>query len=176
MEAAGRFSGATINLKGELIISFTVEDREKILAELEAIQEKPRLKITAKVFRERRSLNANAYFWQLVDKIAKKYGSDAWTIYLLQLSKYGVFTDVDVKTEALTTLKQHFRYIEILKEGPERSEARCFFGSSGYDTKEMAELIDGTVRDAREAGIDTMTPDEIKALIAAWEGGTADGY
>ena len=41
-------------------------------------------------------------------------------------------------------------------------------GSSEYDTREMAHLIDGTVEDAKELDIETLPPDEIEKMKAAW--------
>ena len=43
-------------------------------------------------------------------------------------------------------------------------------GSHTYDTKEMSTLIDGVVQEAKELGIETMTPDEIERMKAAWQG------
>jgi hypothetical protein len=37
------------------------------------------------------------------------------------------------------------------------------------NSKEMSELIDGTVSEAKELGIDTRTPDEIERMKALWE-------
>jgi hypothetical protein len=36
------------------------------------------------------------------------------------------------------------------------------------NSKEMSELIDGTVSEAKELGIDTRTPDEIERMKALW--------
>ena len=41
-------------------------------------------------------------------------------------------------------------------------------GSSVYDTKQMSILIDGLVADAKELGIETMTPDELERIKTAW--------
>lgn len=41
-------------------------------------------------------------------------------------------------------------------------------GSSKYDTKEMARLIDGTVEDAKELGIETLPPEDLERMKAAW--------
>jgi hypothetical protein len=43
-----------------------------------------------------------------------------------------------------------------------------YYGSSGYDTKQMSILIDGLVADAQELGIDTMTPTELAKLKTLW--------
>jgi hypothetical protein len=42
-------------------------------------------------------------------------------------------------------------------------------GSHTYDTKEMARLIDGTVSEAKELGIETMPPDELKRMVELWK-------
>ena len=41
-------------------------------------------------------------------------------------------------------------------------------GSHLYDTKEMSVLIDGVVGEAKEQGIETMTPDDLKRMKEAW--------
>ena len=41
-------------------------------------------------------------------------------------------------------------------------------GSHTYDTKEMSELIKGTVAEAKELGIETATPQEIKEMEERW--------
>ena len=38
------------------------------------------------------------------------------------------------------------------------------------DSKQMSELIDGTVSEAQELGIDTRTPDEIERMKSLWNG------
>ena len=46
---------------------------------------------------------------------------------------------------------------------------KIYRGSHTYDTYEMSKLIEGTVADAKEQGIDTMTPAEIKRMVIAWQ-------
>lgn len=45
---------------------------------------------------------------------------------------------------------------------------RIYRGSHTYDTKEMSVLIDGTVADAKELGIETATPAEIAEMKERW--------
>nr|DAF45987.1 MAG TPA: NinB protein [Myoviridae sp. cthAo37] len=170
MEVSGRFDAVSLTMEGGLKVTFLIADKEKALREIEAIKDAQELIITAKPHKAKRSLDANAYFWVLCDRIAKRLGSDKWTIYLLQLSKYGVFADLQIKTQALEILKEKFRYIEVLQEGEESCTVRCYFGSSIYNTKEMSDLIHGTVSDAESLGIDTITPEEMKNMLAIWKG------
>jgi hypothetical protein len=44
-----------------------------------------------------------------------------------------------------------------------------YYGSSVYDTRQMAQLIDSLVQDAEALGIPTITPKEAERLIAQWE-------
>ena len=45
---------------------------------------------------------------------------------------------------------------------------KVYRGSHTYDTKEMSILIDGTVADAKELGIETMTPMELAEMKERW--------
>ena len=45
---------------------------------------------------------------------------------------------------------------------------RCFYGSSIYDTAQMSRLINLTVQEAKQLGIETMTPEELEILKARW--------
>jgi hypothetical protein len=48
---------------------------------------------------------------------------------------------------------------------------RLYKGSHLYDTKEMSRLIDYIVEEAKDLGIETMTPDDVARMKASWKGG-----
>ena len=41
----------------------------------------------------------------------------------------------------------------------------AYYGSSSYNTKQMAKLIDGVVQDCKAIGIETESPENIKSLL-----------
>ena len=43
-----------------------------------------------------------------------------------------------------------------------------WYGSSVYDTEQMSRLIDAVVEDCKAVGIETMTPEELDALMIRW--------
>jgi len=45
----------------------------------------------------------------------------------------------------------------------------AYNGSSSYNTKQMTRLIDSVIQDCKEQQIETMTPEELKSLLARWE-------
>lgn len=166
MRTKATFAGASRSLEGDMIVSFKVPD--SALEQIERLKDKE-LVLEVKKYSPKRSLSANAYFWVLCDAIAKELRTDKEAIYKLQLSRYGVFVDVEIREEALPMLESKFRYVTTLDEGyGGMTIARCYFGSSGYTTEEMSRLIDGTVQDAKDLGIDTWTPDEIARALSTW--------
>ena len=181
MRSKGQYIGAQRSIDGDLIVSFAIED-ESTLEALDKLKEKD-LVLEVKKYSNKRSLNANAYFWKLCDMIAQALGTTKDEIYLLQLSRYGFWLDKEVIKEAIPEIKEMFRLVEVfddewidyqiddkgnIQQVPMQT-IRCYIGSSHYSKREMGRLIDGTVQDAKELGIDTWTPDEIARVLAEWE-------
>lgn len=123
--------------------------------------------------RKRRSLDANAYAWVLMDKIAQVIGSTKDDVYLQMLDKYGVFTHLIVKPKVVERVKQEWRTVrelgEVTVNGTTGIQLQCFFGSSTYDTKEMSRLIDGIISECKELDIETATPEELNLMKARWD-------
>lgn len=132
------------------------QDREKIFE----IKEKKR----------RRSLNANAYAWTLIGKLADALRISKDQCYLLMLKRYGQSEMVSVVSEI--DVRGYFKYYEPVGEtelqGKNFTHYRVFKGSSEYDTREMSILVDGIVSECHEVGIETMTPSELAKLKELW--------
>lgn len=134
-----------------------------------------------KEHKEKRSLNANAYFWVLVGKIAKATHSTNQTIHNALLRDYGQIDIVDgvaqwvvlPETYKLTEADYLLATPNRVKMQSKRGEIQGIVyvrlrGSHTYDSAEMARLIDGTVMEAKELGIETMTPEQIERMKASW--------
>ena len=124
-----------------------------------------------KEHKEKRSLNANAYAWALIGKIADAMRLSKDECYLLMLKRYGQSELVSVLSEV--NIGGYFKYYEeagtAIHGGKGYTYYRLFKGSSEYDTHEMAVLIDGIVSEAEALGIDTLPPDEIQRLTERWQ-------
>lgn len=122
---------------------------------------------------KKRSLDANAYMWVLLSKIAEVIHSNKDDVYIEMLSRYGVFTHIIVKKSVVDKVKSEWRTVRELGEinvnGSQGVQLQCYFGSSTYDSKEMATLIDGVVREAKELGIETLPPDELNRMKRDWD-------
>jgi hypothetical protein len=125
-----------------------------------------------KIHREKRSLDANALFWKAAALIAEHISSDKDSVYLQLLSRYGVFTHVVVKPEAVHQFKMEYRLCEelgpVTVNGKAGIQLRCYFGSSTYDTKQMSRLIDGALSELKEMGIDFVPESDISKAKEEW--------
>lgn len=150
----------------------TFEINEDITASIDKIRDKM-LNLTAKIHREKRSLDANAYAWVLMQKIAEAIHTDKWSVYLMMLERYSpVFTHIIVRPEAVERVKGEWRTVKVLGpiqvNGSTGIQLQCYFGSSTFDSKEMASFIDGIVSECKEMGIETLPPDEIERMRREW--------
>ena len=123
-----------------------------------------------KQYREKRSRNANSYAWALMGQIADALRTDKDSVYLMMLKRYGQSEMVSVRSDI--DVRGFFKYYEFAGasrlNGKEFSHYRVYKGSSEYDTREMAVLIDGIVSEAQEMDIETLTPKELQFLKDEW--------
>lgn len=165
MRARASFTGESFTRDRKMVLSFAVEG--VAVTDLDGLSGP--LLLEVKPYKEKRSLSANAYFWQLCSQMAAKLRSTKEAVYLLMLRDAGQFIDVEVVPEAVEMLQRVYRYTEVMGES-NRVMVRCYLGSSGYNTEEMSALIDHTVEEAKALGIETMTPNELAQIKSSWKG------
>lgn len=123
----------------------------------------------------KRSLNANAYMWQLIGKLAKKMNLTNNEVYRKHIKEAGSFTVLQMEENEMKEFERIWQS-KGLGWICEKSVDRygqivllAFHGSSIYTTKEMARLIDSVIQDCREQGIETKTNEEIDSLLKEWD-------
>ena len=130
-----------------------------------------------KEYRERRSLDANAYMWVLVGKLSGKLGLPPEEIYRAAIRDVGDNYEVmPVRNDALERWKAIWQSNGLgwLCEeiGPSKldgyTNVRNFYGSSAYDKAQMSRLIDNVVQDCKAQCIETLTPAELARLTEEW--------
>lgn len=167
----GRLKDLTIGLDGvqNLTIAVLGDFRE----EFKKLKDYP-VDVLIKKHRRLRSLDANAYAWVLISKIAQNMDPplDKQEVYLLMLKRYGQGGQVSIQTSQFDSVIREFDYHKVIghstANGREFTHAEVLVGSSKYNTKEMATLIDGIVQEARDLDIDTDTPEQIRRFKERW--------
>lgn len=134
---------------------------------------------TIKPYKERRSLDANRYFWKILDEIADVLARDKNELYLSYVKRVGPFKDFTLTENEAKTFRKAWSMLGTgwpteqvdYDASGECVIIRAYYGSSQYNTKQMSRLIDLVVEDAKDLGIETMTPAELERLKEDWRGG-----
>lgn len=172
MEFKGHLVGATRNLTtGKYNITFELDEGN--IKDIDRLSGNKELMVQAKVHRNKRSLDSNAYAWVLMQKIAEATGLDKWDVYFNCLQRYSrAFTHVIVKPNAIDRLKELYRVCidlgEVTVNGKTGHQLQVYFGSSTFDTKEMSVFIDGIVSECKDLEIELLPPSEIERMKKEW--------
>lgn len=128
---------------------------------------------------DKRSLQANAYFHVLCDKIAAATKSTLDEVKVMLVQRYGTLArgkDGKLAGVILPKNTDPARFYPYVKWYGEKNgmDMYFFFKRTHELTKdEMSRLIDGTVDEAKALNIETMTPAELERMLTAWKGGKA---
>ena len=157
------------------------KDAEQVMALLQGLNVGVEYDVTIKK-QTRRSLNANNYHWLLCEKIARILNISKYEAHNQLMIDYGtdwrdpdgerrffLMKDDDAYMKAKTL---HGRPTDRTITANNGDIYRCFvllLPSHLMNTTEMSQLIDGTVSEAKELGIETRTPDEIERMKQLWD-------
>ena len=172
METTGKLTGVMRSFDGNSIV-ITLEVDPTAAGQIENLSAQDKLSIKVVKYRKKRSLDANAYAWVLMTKIADAVSSSKEEIYEEMLQKYGsVYEDEDgyitmtvKKSVDMTKIGGHWKYI---KDNGKFASYLMIKGSSEYDTEEMSHFIDRIVEESKDLGIETATPDELERMKQEW--------
>lgn len=135
------------------------------------------------VYHERRSLNANAFYWSLVGKIAEKLRISTARLHNQYLRDCAYVERVgdematvfipdteEAENTVLESTTYHLYPTSYTQQG-KNGTLRCYAllrGSHTFNRVEMSRLIDLAVTDAKEQGIETLTPAELERMLSSW--------
>lgn len=161
-------------------ITFKKSDCIKVIAELasyiDSLDDKKAYVLTVKEKKNRRSLDANAYAWVLLDKLAEKLRIPKTEIYKQYIKEIGgnsetvcaVNRAVDDLCEAWESKGIGWQTDRLQSKLEGCTNVVLYYGSSVYDSKQMSRLIELIVQDCKANGIETLTPHELEMLCEKW--------
>lgn len=162
---------------GCLIIRPEKQDLGKAMALVRKHKDKL-YSLEVKEYRKKRSLDANAYAWVLIHKLAAVMRMTPEEVYLLNIPKVGNnFTPICVREQDVERFKKSWQanglgwpVVDLgLSQVPGCRNLMAYHGSSTYDTVQMSRLIDNLVQDCKALDIETLTPDKLAMLKEAWD-------
>ena len=133
-------------------------------------------KYEIKEHKEKRSLNANSYCWTLLGKIAEVLGMTKIEVYKQYILDKGVYRVITMNKEAVNTFIKVWTQQGLgwLCETSDNNinglvDVVAYYGTSSYNSKQMANFIDFVVEEAKALKIETLTPTQILDLKSSWE-------
>lgn len=177
MRLSGRITDASIDfVSGKPKLTLTINEKNDFLQGFDDLKDIEKLSIEIKPFREKRSLDANAYCWKLISEIAEKMSVPKEAVYRSAIREIGGNSEiVCVQDEAVGKLRQGWSRNGLgwlTDTFPSKIEGCTnvilYYGSSTYDTLQMSRLIDNIIQDCKELGIQTDTPAQIAKMKSLW--------
>lgn len=180
MECTGKLVNVVRDImSGKLNVTFQIDSEP--IDDINTLATLDKVDITAKKHKKKRSLDANAYFHLLVGKIADVLGISKARCKNILIGRYGQQEFLD--DGQMVVLKSNIPVDKMLENetlhcfpcgckeenGAEVVFYKVFRGSHTYDTKEMSVLIDGTVQEAKDLGIETIPPIELQRMVSKWK-------
>lgn len=159
-------------------LTISVDNFKSATACYDELKDCEKLSIKIGKFRKKRSLDANAYFWVLADRLAEKLNITKEEVYKNAIRNIGGVSEIIcIKNEAVEKFCNSWKnngigwQTETFKSKFEGcTNVIVYFGSSTYDTKQMSLLIDNIVQDCKEQGIEVRPAEEIERLLDMWDG------
>lgn len=158
-------------------LTVVVDGDKSYIAELVGkVQKEPeKYELELKKLHNRRGLTANAYYWTLVDKLARVLESSKDDVHRELIQRYGVIkTSEDgdpivfsiLAGEDPTTINPYVRpFAEGTVNGKRFIHYYVLKRSSELDSSEFNSLLAGLISECKEVGgIQTLTPKEIAEL------------
>ena len=124
---------------------------------------------------KKRSLDANAYSWVLIDEIAAVLHYSKEEVYRRAVREYGVSAVYCGLPDAIQTLiRAHegglgFQYETFESKVKGCINVRLYFVQSSYTTKQMSVFIDGLIQDAKSLDIEVLSDSELALLKEGWK-------
>ena len=165
---------------GGFILNFSTRLEQIPIEELNSLKmAKNGIKIDICRYREQRSVNANAYFHLIVNKIAKKLNISDDECKVKMNLEYGTIakskngSQVVIKLPSDVNIAEFYDYAKWIGEKEEKGLKLSYYvlykQTHTLDSKEMSRLIDGVVKEAKELGIQTLDEIELKKMADKWE-------
>ena len=143
-----RLTGLARGMDGGYLLTISTPDKA-VTGLWDALRDAD-VAVEVKRWRRKRSMDANAYAWVLLDRLAEALGRDKLDIYREAIRGIGGVSDIvmvsDRAVEQLVNGWRHNGAGWFAETMPSRQKGVTtvvlYYGSSVYDTKQMAALID----------------------------------
>lgn len=176
-ELTGKLNyNVSFTAKGNPIITLELNERIPALKMVDELHDAEKLSIKIAKFKKKRSLDANAYCWVLISRLAEKLKIPKTDIYRQAIKEIGGNCDtVCVQDKAVQSLRDGWErnglgwQTETLPSKIDGcTNVVLYYGSSTYDVAQMSLLVNYILEECRLQGIEVKSKEEIDSLLGQW--------
>lgn len=178
----GKINSVAFSVDGKPLVTFEMEQGQPALKMAQEYKDGVTVALKVSKYRAKRSLDANAYYWSLLGKLAAALKISNNYCHNIMLRRYGVPEEFDGKPvfivipdteeaekKAEESETYHIKPTSNVRVGNDGKKYRTYIllrGSHGYDTAEMSRLISGIRDECQQCGVPYETPDEMAQLLS----------
>lgn len=175
-ELTGKIAGVSFTIDGMPMVALQLNERNSALRMLDELKSLEKLTVKLGKFKQKRSLDANAYCWVLISKIAEKTNIPKDEVYRNAIRGIGGNYDVVcVRDKAVSSLCSAWVRNGIgwmTDTMPSKldgcTNVMLYYGSSTYDVEQMQRLTENIIQDCIALNIPTKSQAEIDSLLSHW--------
>lgn len=133
------------------------------------LPQEDKTKYEIKEYREKRGLQANKYYWSMLNELANVMRMSKEDLHLKMLNDYSQHEVISVKADI--DLSNYIKYYQEIGESVLNGETfkhyKVYKPSSEMDRKEFSILLDGLLMECKQQGIETLEDREIEEMLNA---------
>ena len=128
-----------------------------------------------KEHREKRSIDANNFYWQMCGKLAQAINEPPEEVYKRHIKDIGNYEVLCVQDKAVVDFTRRWcsNHLGRFVETRDSKIMGCttllaYYGSSDFDKTQMSRLIDNCIQDCKAVGVETWPEDKVALLKEEW--------
>jgi len=177
LEITGKITGVSFDLEGKLHLTLEINEEDVIRNSYDKYKKYDCLDIKIQKHREQKSKEANAYFHVLAREIAQALTIPFAQAKNILICRYGQPELLDDGSQLIYVSSAPVEFMmnyEPLHTTPigfdgDKTIYAVYRGVRSYSKEEMSKLIDGTVSEALQLGIDVYPQSKLNEIKDNWK-------
>lgn len=179
-ELTGKVAGIAFTSNGKPLVTLEINERNSVISMMDELKSHDNLTFKIGKAKKKRSLDANAYAWVLIGKIAEKTNVPKTEVYQNAIrcigGNYEIVCVQDKALESLSQMWQRNGIGWVTDTMPSKidgcTNVFLYYGSSVFTVDQMQRFIESIKQDCISLGIETKSQAEIDSLLKTWGGRT----
>ena len=171
MESICRIIDHSFSPAGKMRITLELSEKRDIAN----LMEKD-LDMSLKIFRNKRTLEANRLMWKCIGELAKVMRTTKDEIHDIMLQRYGTYTYQLIKPQEHILERLRWGWEGLVEDkgiiyvnGQESRQVLMIYPSRYYDTSEFWRLTEGIIDEMRQCGLETPKEARIREAMEEYE-------